>query len=421
MRTPAASASLAASLRLAAVIAAMFALGQAMSARPSPQGVVLEAAAPDGVRVRAIEPDPGRGRAAAVVVEEGALAHTAILHPLDAQGTLQGRGDAYAQATHVLGSVDAALRAAGSGLDRVARLHVYVADASVTASVDRLLTERFAGATPAVTFVESRMAHDGVLVAMDAVAATPRGVHAKAAERLVVAGLPASGRQAHVAVQPAGPFAIVSGRAAPGEFDDAVRATMEQLRGDLKAVGLGFEHAVHVKAFLGDMSRAGQLQQIVAGTFERTAPPLVTTEWRDAPLPVEIELVATAPGATAGGERLTLVEPISSRYSRVARIFGGRPIFVSGIAGASADPATQVREVFERMRQVLAAAGSDMRHIAKATYYVSDKAADQEINTIRPTVFDPARPPAASKISVRGTGRPGAATVIDLVAVTTDR
>ena len=62
-----------------------------------------------------------------------------------------------------------------------------------------------------------------------------------------------------------------------------------------------------------------------------------------------------------------------------------------------------------------------MRHIAKATYYVSDKTADQEINTIRPTIYDPARPPAASKISVPGTGRVGKATVIDVIAVTTAR
>ena len=220
---------------------------------------------------------------------------------------------------------------------------------------------------------------------------------------------------------PTGPFVIVSGRAAPGEFEAAVRGTMEQLRGDLKTVGLGFEHVVQVKAFLGDMARAGQLQQIVAGAFQGTAPPQVVTEWRDSSLPIEIELVATAPGATGGGEHLLLVEPISSRYSRVARIFAGRPIFVSGLSGTSADPAVQVREVFDDLRRVLAAAGSDMRHLAKATYYVSDKAADQAINTIRPSIYDATRPPAASKISVPGTGRPGKGTVIDMIAVTTGR
>lgn len=375
-----------------------------------------------GVRLRAIEADPRSGRAAAVVVEEGALVHSALLYPLDAQSRLQGAGDAYAQATYVLGSLDTAVRAAGTGLDRLARLHVYVADASVTAAVDRLLAERFNGAAaPAVTIVESRMPHAGVLVAMDAVAATARTT-VGASERISVAGLrPTVGAGAHVAVQPEGPFVIVSGRAAPGEFEPAVRATMEQLRADLQGVGLGLDHVVQVKAFLGNMARAEQLQQLVAGAFQGTAPPQVVTEWRDASLPVEIEVVAAAPGAVGAGERVSFVEPILSRYSRVARVFAGRPIFVSGLTGASADPAAQVREVFDELRRLLTAAGSDVRHLVKATYYVSDKAADQEINTIRPSVYEAARPPAASKISVQGTGRPGKGTVIDMIAVTTGR
>jgi hypothetical protein len=57
----------------------------------------------------------------------------------------------------------------------------------------------------------------------------------------------------------------------------------------------------------------------------------------------------------------------------------------------------------------------------KATYYVSDTAADRAINDIRPTLFDAERPPAASKISVRGTGRPGKGSTFDMIAVTTER
>ena len=80
-----------------------------------------------------------------------------------------------------------------------------------------------------------------------------------------------------------------------------------------------------------------------------------------------------------------------------------------------------MREVFGELQKILASAGSDMRHLVKATYYVSDKAADQEINAVRPSIYDAARPPAASKISVQGTGRPGKGTVIDMIAVTIDR
>jgi len=385
----------------------------------------MESGETGAVRLRAIGADARQGVAAAVVVDQGALVHTATMYPVDADGRLRGAGDADAQAAHVLRNLDAALVAAGAQLDQVARLHVYVADASVTSAVERLLAGRRArGASPpAFTLVEARMPRADMLVAMDAVAVTGRRPPPGTPLRLAVKGLaPAAAGGAHVSVQPQGPFVVVSGRAAPGEFEPAVRGTMEQLRDDLRGVGLGFEHVVQVKTFLGDMARAGQVQQIVAGVFNGTAPPQVVTEWRDSSLPVEIELLATAPGAAAGdGERLSFVEPISSRFSRVARVFDGRPIFVSGLVGASADPVVQVREIFAELRRLLEEAGSDMRHLAKATYYVSDKAADQEINAIRPTIFDAARPPAASKISVQGTGRPGKGTVIDMIAVTTSR
>jgi hypothetical protein len=69
---------------------------------------------------------------------------------------------------------------------------------------------------------------------------TPDAVRQKV-ERIAVTGLTAlPGGGAHVAVQPDGPFVVVSGRAAAGDFEAAVRDTMEQLRSDLQGVGLAF-------------------------------------------------------------------------------------------------------------------------------------------------------------------------------------
>jgi enamine deaminase RidA (YjgF/YER057c/UK114 family) len=392
--------------------------------------VALAAAGPaaaQDVRLRAIAPDDARGTAQAVVVEAGALVHTALLLPEDAGGRLDGSGDAGAQAARVLDSLQTALKAAGTSLDRLVRLHVYLTDASSTPAVERLLAGRFAGATkPAVTFVETARARDGVLVAMDAIAATGSSARPGTAARIVVPGLPRQARDgAHVAVQPSGPFVVVSGRAAQGEFDAAIAGTLEQLRADLEGVGLGFEHVVQVKSFVRDVSQASQLREIVAHAFGAPAPPQVVTEWLRAGAPAEIELIAAAPAVSApvpaDGAGVTYVEPISSRYSRVAFVHRGRPVFVSGLYGSSSDPGAQVTEMFDELRRVLTAAGSDMRHLVKATYYVSDTAADRAINDIRPTLFDAERPPAASKISVRGTGRPGKGSTFDMIAVTTER
>jgi enamine deaminase RidA (YjgF/YER057c/UK114 family) len=156
----------------------------------------------------------------------------------------------------------------------------------------------------------------------------------------------------------------------------------------------------------------------VAESFDgERVPPQVVTEWRQESAQVEIELIAVAarPGS---GERVEHVEPVSGRFSRGARVKGGRPVLLSGLHGTSEDPIQQVREMFSELQRLMKEAGSDMGHLVKATYYVSDKSADQEINTIRPTLYDPRRPPAASKLSVRGTGRKGKASTFDMIAVT---
>ena len=151
----------------------------------------------------------------------------------------------------------------------------------------------------------------------------------------------------------------------------------------------------------------------------------MVTEWLGAGPPAEIELIAAMPGssptATAMEPRLTYIEPILSRYSRVAVVRGGRPVFISGLYGPSSDAVTQVTEMFEQLRGLLEAAGSNLTHLVKATYYVSDTAADERINAIRPTLYDPKRPPAASKIRVRGTGRAGKGSTMDMIAVTAER
>jgi len=376
------------------------------------------------VRLRAIGTGDG---ARAVVVEEGALVHTALLLPDDSEGRLKGEDDVRLQASRVLENLQTALAGAATNLDRLVRLHVYLTEASATPVIERLLAERFAGEhKPAVTFVQTAPVRKGVLVAMDAIAATASAGNQARPGRQVVQGLAKQARNgAHVAVQPPGPFAVVSGLAAEGEFEAGIAGTMEQLRAALESVGLSFDHVVQIKSFVGDISRADQLRDIVAGHFKGTAPPQVVTEWLGAARPAEIELIAAMPGpspTTAAVEpRLTYIEPILSRYSRVAVARGGRPVFVSGLYGPSSDPVTQVAEMFEQLRRLLEAAGSDLSHLVKATYYVSDAAADERINTIRPTLYDPKRPPAASKIRVRGTGRAGKGSTLDMIAVTADR
>jgi len=76
-----------------------------------------------------------------------------------------------------------------------------------------------------------------------------------------------------------------------------------------------------------------------------------------------------------------------------------------------------VRDLFEQLREVLAATGSDLRHLAKATYYVTDEDASDALNKLRPEYYDPARPPAASKATVHGVGAADRTVSMDMIAV----
>src|SRR3954471_1356875 len=79
-------------------------------------------------RLRRIATDEGSKTAAAVVVEGTTpLVHTTQVLPLDARGEVVGPGSAGAQAGVVLDRLEAALRDAGSGLDRLVRVQVYAA------------------------------------------------------------------------------------------------------------------------------------------------------------------------------------------------------------------------------------------------------------------------------------------------------
>ena len=53
----------------------------------------------------------------------------------------------------------------------------------------------------------------------------------------------------------------------------------------------------------------------------------------------------------------------------------------------------------------------------KATYYVADDDSSNKLNDLRPKYYDPARPPAASKAKVAGSGMENTSVTLDIIAV----
>jgi enamine deaminase RidA (YjgF/YER057c/UK114 family) len=341
--------------------------------------------------------------------------------PLDATGNIVGKGKAAVQAEAVLDNLAAALGQARSGLDRVVKVNVYAARREVVAEVRKVLAQKFAGEVkPAASFVVGALPHPDALVALDAVAVSaldPGG----AVKLLSSPKLPRAGG-AHAAVLPAGTRVYVSGQAEKGrDLAEATRKTLESLRATLKYLGLRDARVVQLKAFMRPMAEAAEVRKEMAKFFgEEAVPPLVFVEWTST-LPIEIELIAWAGrGKVEGGvEYLTPTGMQASPvFSRVARVGPGKTVYVSGLYAARGEgAAAEVREVFDELRRLLDKSGSDLRHLAKATYYVSTEDASTSLNELRPKYYDPRRPPAASKAMVAGVGVEGRTLTLDMIAV----
>ena len=77
---------------------------------------------------------------------------------------------AHAQTRQALANVDAILKAAGSGLDRVVSATVYVSDIALWPEVNQAYAEIFGDHRPARTVAVSPQLHHGALVEIQAIA-----------------------------------------------------------------------------------------------------------------------------------------------------------------------------------------------------------------------------------------------------------
>ena len=364
-------------------------------------------------------PDERSGSSGAVRAEAVGLIHTEQTLPVDENGKLTGESVAE-QFQRVLSRLDAAGRHVGGSLDQCVKLNVYLHRSEDADAVRTILAECFQGAhKPAVCYVTTKFALPDALVAADAVMATQKPP-AGPVDRFTAD----SGRAA-CAVLSAGGRTYISGQAESGDIQTATRKTLESLKESLKFVHVDLSHVVQIKSFLTPISDVAVVEREIRDFFgEQTPPPLVFVEWiSGATTPIEIELIAAAPRDTlpANAPPVEYLTPPGMTsppiYSRITRVSAADTIYISGLYGSDNEPEKQVREVFEQLTQLLQPAGSDLRHLVKATYYVSDESVSAQLNAQRPNYYDPQRPPAASKAMVSGVGKHDRTLTMDMIAV----
>lgn len=363
---------------------------------------------------KSIEGDPKTGQALAVVSEWGHLAYLGQILPT---GPGVSPTPPEEQVADVFRQLDRLVTPKG-----VLKLNVYVNEPSIAGLVTKELARRYSGSyQPAVCFVQTTLPGGGVIVALDAVAEAG----APPSEGMVRREKPmVKGRPSPLAFLPPQGTAYISGQAEKGDgtLADATKKTMESLFKTLAFLECRPADVVHIKAFLSPMKDStSAIKEIVAAFGEEIAPPVSIVEWKST-LPIEIEMVVSS-RRRPDAPRIEFLTPpemkASPVYAKVVRVNQPGQIFVGGLYGKTDMPssADEVRDIFATLKRVTEAAGSDLRHLAKATYYVADDAVSAQLNTVRPEFYEADRPPAASKAMVTGTGQLGRTLTLDMIAV----
>lgn len=381
-----------------------------------------------GASVQYVPLDAPAGMSQAAIVQGQPLVHTRQLLPLDRDGKPVGEGSVDKQIEQVLNNLDAVLGASGSDLNKLVRLNVYAITPQTVDRVREQLGKRLdAAVRPTMTAVLTPMPRREALVAVDAIAVSSEKSQTVLLKRCETV----SGDKdlADAAVLPPGGVAYLSG--VPEESDVAVPAvtkSMSTLWRTLRQLKISASQVVQLRVFLRPASSADEVARRLKEFFPgQMTPPLVYVEWSAQPQ-AEIELIAQLPPTDKPAQDLEFYNPPDTRplpiFSRVALVRSQRRIYTSGLFARKVANATtsvggeaQAGDVFAQLKEILDRTGSDMRHLAKAMYYVCDPYASRGFDIARPALLDPQRPPAASLIMVHGVGQAGRTLTMDMIAV----
>lgn len=366
--------------------------------------------------------DAPAGMSQAVIVQGMPLVHTRQLLALDREGNLVGEGNADRQIKQLLTNLEAVLKNSGSGMDKLVRVNVYALSTKTVTSFREHLANRLGPKIrPTITSVLTPLTHRKAMVAIDAVAGAADGGKAVALKRCP--SVVGDDRCADAAVLPRGGIAYLSGQPDDSTLtDSAVTRSMSGLMTTLGHLKLGPKDVVHVKVFLRPATSAQEVLREVQAFFPgQITPPVVFVEWLAA-VPVEIEMIARYPLSDKPAKDVVYFTPPevrpSNTFSKVALLQTERQIYISGIyARQPCRGEPQGLAVFEQLQEVLTKTGSDMRHLVKGTYYVSDNDAARWVDRTRPLFYDPTCPPAASKLMVHAVGESGRTMTVDMIAV----
>jgi len=317
------------------------------------------------------------------VADAGGFIYLSNTLALDDGGALVGGGDIAAQTRRVIERTRVTLEAAGSSLDRVVAVTVYLKSASDFAAMNEAYRVFWPEAPPTRTTIIADVGLPGALVGM-AMIGVPRG-----AERAVIhpSAWKASPNPYSYAIK-SGDTLFLSGLVSRNARENSVvagdvrtqtKVIMDSAGELLQAAGMTHANIVSARVFLTDTATFQRMNEVYRSYFP-TAPPAratVQSGLAGDQYGVEITIVASS----AKRDVITDGRPPNPNLSPGIR--AGSRLYLSGALGNTPenkrDVAAQTRETFAKLERALSAAGLTPADVVDALVYVTDLTSAPEV------------------------------------------
>ena len=309
-------------------------------------------------------------------VKAGGLIYVSGTLAQDAAGAVVGKGDIGAQTRRVIERMRDVLTSAGSSLDQVVSVTVFLKSQSDFAAMNDAYRGYWTKDPPTRTTVVSELVLPDALVEMSMIA-VPNG-----AERVVIhpESWIKSPNPYSYAIR-TGDTLFMAGLVSRNGRDNTVvggdvgaqtKVVLDNAGELLKAAGMSHANVVSSKVYMPDVGPFQQMNEVYRRYFG-TAPPARATVKAALAGPqynVEITLIASS----AKKEVIADGRPVNPNLS--AAIRAGNRVYVSGMLGNTAETkgntVAQTKETLARIGRALEAGGCSPADVVDAVVYVTD-------------------------------------------------
>jgi aminoacrylate peracid reductase len=339
-----------------------FLIWSAMSIQSTSKEVVTAGPAPTAPYSPAI-------KASGLIYVSGTL-------PQDSSGAVVGKGDIAAQTRRVIERTREILTAAGSSLDQVVVVTVYLRSVGDFAAMNDVYRGFWAKDPPTRTTVVTDLVLPDALIEMSMVAVPAGG------ERLVIhpEGWMKSPNPYSYAIR-TGSTLFLSGLVSRNGRDNAVvqgdvtaqtKVVLDNAGLLLKAAGMSFSDVVSARVYMPDLAGFQQMNEAYRAYFSLSPPARATVKAGLAGPQYAVEMTMVA--SSSPRQVIDDGRPVNPNLSAAIRV--GSRVYLSGMLGNTPetknDAGAQTHETLKRIGRALGAAGCTPADVVDSLVYLTD-------------------------------------------------